>query len=85
MRTHTGVFNAVHAILICIVQNAGCNKKRVDRFARGASLYGTPSIFMPLQSEIIASSAVVFIQSPTVIDQYLPLALVAQQMARSMG
>lgn len=61
------------------------NENLLDCLARGASLYGMPSIFMSRQSEIIALPVGAFIQSLTVIDQYPPLALVAQQMARLMG
>ena len=57
----------------------------VQPFCKRASLYGTPSIFMPRKSDIIASLAVAFIQSPTVVAQCLPLTLVAQQMAMLMG
>jgi len=44
-----------------------------------------PSFFMSHQSEIIALPVGAFIQSLTVVAQYQPLALVAQQMARLMG
>lgn len=53
MGARTGVFNAVHAILICIVQNTGRNEKRHDRFVRGL-LFRDALYFYAWQSEINA-------------------------------
>lgn len=60
-----------------LVQNISQFEKRFGRFARGLLFMGRPLFFMTRQSEDITFSATAFFQSPTVVDQYLPLALVA--------
>lgn len=58
--------------------------KRLDRFARGFSLRDALYFYVAaIGNKCIVSCSIN--STPTVVDQCLPLALVAQQMARLMG
>lgn len=60
-----------------LVQNISTSKNGSAVLQGGFSLWDALYFFMPRQSEDITFSVTAFFQSPTVVDQYLPLALVA--------
>lgn len=59
-------------------------RNRFDRFARGLLFTGRP-LFLCRDNRKILHCQPVLLFDPTVVAQYLPLVLVAQQMARLMG
>lgn len=59
-------------------------EKRFGRFARGLLFTGRPLFLCRGNRKVLHCQPVLY-STPTVVAQYLPLALVVQQMARPVG